>query len=249
MATIERLTIGQDLSWRAIGKDAKLNFLRITGQAVQESAPKQRWSLDRSGLERLLDVFHPDREQASLAYEALRQRLIRFFEWNHADMPQELADETLDRLARRLSASEDEILHPAKFAAGIARLLLKEHFREKDRREAALAIMAESYPEPAKLEIESAQQIERMAALEQCLQAIPVASRNLIERYFSAEGRAQIQQRQRLAEEHGISTNALRNRVLRIRMELQTSLLLLLSGKTPPGREINREKLSQYDEQ
>lgn len=215
---------------------------------MQESAPKKCWSLDRSGLERLLDVFHPDREQASLAYEALRQRLIRFFEWNHADTPQELADETLDRLARRLSSCEDEILNPTKFAVGIARLLLKEHFREKDRREAALATMSESYPEPAKLEIESAQQEERMAVLEQCLQAIPEASRNLIERYFSAESRAQIQQRQRLAEEHGISLNALRNRVMRIRMELQKSFSLLPSEKIPPVGEINREKLSQYDE-
>ncbi len=215
---------------------------------MEESAPKKRWSVDRSGLEHLLDVFHPDREQASLAYEALRQRLIRFFEWNHSDTPQELADETLDRLARRLSDSEDEILNPTKFAVGIARLLLKEHFREKDRREAALATMAESYSEHAKREIESAYQEERLAALEQCLRAIPEPNRNLIERYFSAEGRAQIQQRQRLAEEYGISSNALRNRVLRIRMELQKSLSLLLSGKTPPVREINCEKLSQYDD-
>lgn len=217
---------------------------------MQESAPRTRirWTLDRHSLDSLLSALHPDRKQASLAYEALRERLIRFFEWNHADTPQELADETLDRLARRLSAYEHEILNPAKFAAGIARLLLKEHFREKGRREAALATMAESYPGLARMETESARQDERMAALEQCLRAIPEASRNLIERYFSAESRAHVQQRQRLAEEHGISTNALRNRVMRIKMELQKSFSLLISGKTPPVREINREKLSQHDE-
>ncbi|MHB8310867.1 MAG: RNA polymerase sigma factor [Metallibacterium sp.] len=215
---------------------------------MQESAPKIRWTLDQRSLDKLLIVFHPDREQASLAYEALRERLIRFFEWNHADTPQELADETLDRLARRLSAYEDEILDPAKFAVGIARLLVKEYWREKERREAALATMAESYPDSAKLGLESAYQEERMAALEQCLQAMPGSSRILIERYFSAESRAQIQQRQRLAEEYGISTNALRNRVMRIRVELQESFLLLLSEKKLPLREINRQKLSQYDE-
>ncbi|MHB1795679.1 MAG: RNA polymerase sigma factor [Acidobacteriaceae bacterium] len=212
---------------------------------MPESAPKIRWTLDQRSLDKLLIVFHPDREQASLAYEALRQRLIRFFEWNHADTPEELADKTLDRLAHRVSANADEVLDPAKFAAGIARLLLKEHWREKDRREAALATMVESYPDPAKMEQEAAQQEGRMAVLEQCLQAIPGTSRLLIQRYFSAESRTQIQQRQRLAEEYGISTNALRNRVMRIRAELERSYGLLYSRKNPPLREINREKLSQ----
>lgn len=215
---------------------------------MRESAPKIRWTLDRRSLDSLLSRLHPDREQASHAYEALRERLIHFFEWNHTHTPQELADETLDRLARRLSTKEDEILDPAKFAAAIARLLLKEHWRERGRREAALAAMAESYPGLAKMEAESARQEERMAALEQCLQAIPEASRSLIERYFSAESRTQIQQRLRLAEEYGISISALRNRVMRIRAELERRYAVLYSGKTLPVREMFDQELSQYDE-
>ncbi|MHB1936066.1 MAG: RNA polymerase sigma factor [Acidobacteriaceae bacterium] len=217
--------------------------------AMQEPAPKARWTLDQRSLDSLLSAFHPERQQASYAYEALRERLIRFFEWNHADTPQELADETLDRLARRLSAGEDEILDPAKFAAGIARLLLKEHFRENDRREAALATMAEFYLNHAKVAMESTDREERMEVLEHCLQAIPEASRNLIERYFSAESRTQIQHRQRLAEEHGISANALRNRVMRIRAELERRYALRFSRKTSPAGEMFHQKLSQYDEQ
>jgi DNA-directed RNA polymerase specialized sigma24 family protein len=198
---------------------------------MQGPAPKTRWTLDQRSLDSLLNAFHPDREQASYAYEALRERLVRFFEWNHADTPQELADETLDRLAHRLAANGDEVLDPARFSTGIARLLLKEHWREKDRREAALATMAESCPSHAKMEVEYDHQEERMAALEECLQALPVPSRLLIERYFSAEGRTQAQLRQQLAEEYGISTNALRNRVMRTRMELEKNCKLLLRLK------------------
>lgn len=215
---------------------------------MQESAPKTRWTLDRRALDNLLHALHPDREQASQRYEALRQRLIRFFAWNHTSFPEELADEVLDRLARRLSHRESEILDPAKFAVGIARLLLKESLREKDRREAVLAIMAQCTPDSRNLELESALQEERIAVLQECLQAIPEHSRNLLVRYFSTDGREKIQQRQRLAEEHGISLNALRNRVMRIRGELEKNYKRIIFEKNPPLREIKRQKMSQYDE-
>jgi DNA-directed RNA polymerase specialized sigma24 family protein len=215
---------------------------------MQESAPKTRWSLDRRTLDNLLYALHPDREQASREYEALRQRLIRFFDWNHTPFPEELADEVLDRLARRLSNRETEILDPAKFAVGIARLLIKENLRENDRREAALVIMAQCTPESRNLELESALREEHIAVLQECLQAIPENSRNLLVRYFGTEGREKIQQRQRLAEEHGISLNALRNRVMRIRSELEKNYRRIFFEKNPPLREIKRQKMSQYDE-
>ncbi len=205
--------------------------------------------LDKSGLEGLLNAFHPDRKQASQAYEALRERLIRFFEWNHAGLPEDLADETLDRLAHRVSTLEDEILDLAKFAVGIARLLLKEHWRETRRKEEALAAMAEASRAAARREQEQIQHEERVALLEQCLQAITEGNRLLLQRYFSEESRTQIQHRQKLAEEYGISANALRNQVMRIRMEVESSFIFLQSKKSPAARETNRQKLSLYDEQ
>lgn len=205
---------------------------------MEERSPKTRWTLDKSGLESLLNAFHSDREQASHAYEALRGRLIRFFEWNHADSPAELADETLDRLARRLSVNDGDVSDPVKFASGIARLLLKEHWREKYRKEEALAEMSRWHRD-ADQERELLPWEENAAVLEECLRSIPESSRILILRYFSAESRARIEQRQRLAEEHGISTNALRNRVMRIRMELEKNFLSLQNEKKFPERKMN----------
>ncbi len=224
-------------------------FHGVTKLPTPEPVTPKRWTLDQYALDRLLHALHPDREQAGYAYESLRERLTCFFEWNHGETPQELADETLDRLARRLSACENEILDPAKFAVGIARLLLKEHFREKDRREAALATLAEFCLSHAKMELESAFEEERIAVLERCLQVIPETNRALIKRYFSAESRTQIQQRQRMAEEYGISTNALRNRVMRIRAELERRYAVVYSKKKPPAGEMFHQELSQYDEQ
>ena len=212
---------------------------------MEQLIPKRRWTLDKSGLESLLNAFDPDREQASQEYEALRERLIRFFEWNHTDAPEELADEALDRLAHRMSSNEGEILDPAKFAVGIARLLLKEHWRETCRKEEAIAAMAQCNREAARREQERVHQEERVAMLEQCLEAIAEPSRILIQRYFSAESRTQIQHRQKLAEEYGISANALRNRVMRIRMEVEKNFISLQSENLATAREINRQKLSR----
>lgn len=209
---------------------------------MQNSSPKARWMLDRDSLDRLLEAFHPDREKASHAYVALRERLTRFFEWNQVDIPQELADETLDRLARRLSLEQHEIYDPVEFAGGIARLLLREYWRKKDRQEMALAAMAESSSDLATRQVEAAREEERIATLELCLQALPASSRALIEAYYTGSGGAQIQQRQRLAEAYGISTNALRNRVMRIRGELERKYSGRNSGEQLSVREIDSGK-------
>ncbi len=210
--------------------------------------PKMPWMLDKSGLDSLLHALHPDREQASHAYEDLRRRLIRFFKWNHADLPEDLADETLDRLARRLCSPQETILEPLKFASGIARLVLKEHWRNTHRREEALVELLQEGMEKARREQERRDQQECAAVLERCLDAIPEPSRTLVQRYFSSESRAHIQQRQKLAQEYGISLNALRNRVMRIRKELEKNYLLMLAGKVFPGDEMDHSKLSHYDE-
>ncbi|MGC9198938.1 MAG: RNA polymerase sigma factor [Acidobacteriaceae bacterium] len=215
---------------------------------MQQSGPPTRWTLDQRSLNHLLNALHPDRDQACQIYQALRERLTRFFLWNHAATPEELADETLDRLARRLSQPEMEVLDPLKFAAGIARLLLKEHLRHKDRQEQALAIMAQSSFNSEQRQLESALQEERVAILEECLQTIPAPNRTLFERYFSSQGHQQIQHRQRLAQELGISLNALRNRVMRIRAELERTYEWIYFKKNPPLRKINPQRTSHYDE-
>ena len=181
-----------------------------------------------NSLDILLHALHPDREQASHAYEALRSRLIRFFAWNQIETAEELADEALDRLMQRLSSTaadrRAEILEPVKYAAGIARHLVQEHQRQIQRKRAVLESLMERRKSLDAAERERKEELEMLSALEQSMQQIPIENRLLIERYYSAECRNQIQQRQQLAEDLGISINALRNRALRIRMELRDQL-------------------------
>src|SRR4030095_8986131 len=58
--------------------------------------------LSARALRLLLARLDPDPDRAGAAYEALRRALVKFFDWRGARVPEEGADETLDRLARQL---------------------------------------------------------------------------------------------------------------------------------------------------
>jgi DNA-directed RNA polymerase specialized sigma24 family protein len=190
--------------------------------------------LNKDALEDLLRAFHADREQASHHYQALRERLIRFFQWNRTEMPEELADEVLDRLARRLNLSSEQIQDPVRYAVGIARLLLQEQRRKNLRREKALAELQQSSLDADRREQERILQQERAELLQQCLQSLPEQSRELIFRYYDVDEAADY--RQHMARAYGISINALRNRALRIRMDLERQLARRLQKIDPPTR-------------
>jgi DNA-directed RNA polymerase specialized sigma24 family protein len=163
------------------------------------------WELDQEALDRLLRALDEHPDLASRRYEALRRRLIDLFSWEQRDTPEELADETLNRLARRLGDGVVIEGDVGRYAFGIARLLLHEDARAKRRRESALREMPISVTPP-----DSAEMLDRLDA---CLEQLSDDSRRLIERYYTEE-------RATLAQALGISLNALRNRALRIRQQL-----------------------------
>jgi DNA-directed RNA polymerase specialized sigma24 family protein len=170
----------------------------------EKSAARQRWSLSGEAFHRLLLALDSDREAASHKYEALRRKLIDLFAWERSESPEDLADETLNRLARRVSEGAD-IPNLDRYAYGIARLLLQEEARAQRTRASAfreLNFVAGPTPDPAILD-----------RLRRCLAALPAPSRELLERYYAGD-------REQLARDQGISLNALRNRVHRLRRQL-----------------------------
>ena len=172
--------------------------------------------LSADGLARLLARLDPDRERAGALYEGLRRTLVKFFDWRGSWSPEEGADETLDRLSRKLEAGEP-VEDPRSYAHGIARLVLLEQWR----RPAARATQADeqelaSIPTP-----DPAEEGALSACLQRCLEDLPPEGRELILEYYSDDGRAKIDRRRRLAEAHGLSENALRSRVQRLRDRLE----------------------------
>src|SRR5580692_9915969 len=93
---------------------------------IKEKAnARQDGQLTAATFDLLLTKLAPDPTQAGLRYEKLRTRLIAFFLRRMLPAPEDLADETINRLARRLFEGE-QVASIEAYALGIARYVLKE---------------------------------------------------------------------------------------------------------------------------
>jgi DNA-directed RNA polymerase specialized sigma24 family protein len=171
--------------------------------------------LSAQGFERLLSRIDPDPHLAGERYASIRARLVRLFAWRGCDLPEEAADETIDRVARRL---EDGVVvtppDPWAYFAGVAHNVFREVARGRQREQAALAEWGGPPP--------THEEDSRMPCLERCLAALAPASRELILRYHEGDGRHRIEARARLGRDLGLDSGALRVRAHRVRTTLET---------------------------
>src|SRR5262245_30762136 len=106
-----------------------------TGDASDSSVPAQgrsKWVLTQPALDRLLACLDGDRDAAGHKYIELRGNLVRFFEWRGCAFPEDHADETINRVAKRVSEGE-EIRNPAAYFLGVGRLVLLEVYKEREK--------------------------------------------------------------------------------------------------------------------
>jgi DNA-directed RNA polymerase specialized sigma24 family protein len=185
-------------------------------------------SLHASGMtpeefEALLGQLDADRERAGERYETIRRKLVRLFEWRGCAMPEDLADVTMNRVARRLAEGiELRSSDPYGYFCGVAHLVFKESMRRAAREQRVLAEGGAWTPaafddgEPADY---------RLDGLRRCLALLPPDQRDLVLRYHqgaNGQGETNIRNRQALAQEVGLPMNALRIRVHRIRRKLES---------------------------
>src|SRR5262249_35815848 len=62
---------------------------------------RRRWALTQEAFDKLLAALGPDRESAAEKYLEVRSNLIRFFEFRGCPFPEDHADETINRVAKR----------------------------------------------------------------------------------------------------------------------------------------------------
>ncbi len=178
---------------------------------------KAKWSLTKEAFEKLLNSFSVDRDEAGAQYEIIRRKLVRFFEWRAVESADERADETINRVARRIDEGQT-IENLRSYFYGVARMVFMEALKEKERAPVALD------DAPQGLRQEVAEEIEpeaRVLCLDKCLDSLSPDNRTLIVDYYQEERRAKIELRQELADRLQIPLNALRIRAHRIRMSLE----------------------------
>jgi DNA-directed RNA polymerase specialized sigma24 family protein len=211
--------------------------LNAEGEIVHNAqALKTSWVLTQTAFDQLLAWLDPDRKRAGEKYEAIRQKVLKFFEWRGCSSPEEYADVTLDRVIRKIEQGEEiRTAEPYLFVLGVAKFVLLEHSRKLEKTPVALDSLA-AFQQPAEDPSDSERELEtlekkekRLACLEKCLQSLAATNRDLVTQYYQGEKREKIQNRKKLAEKLEISLDALRIRAHRIREKLESCVNLCLN--------------------
>lgn len=184
-----------------------------------------RWSLTQRALDRLLERLGPDRDAAGREYDALRARLADYFDCKGVQRPESAADETLDRVARRVD--EGELIEQVQpYTYGVARYVLLERLRLQLREQRASAGAAQEWLVPP-----DAAEEARIACLTRGLEALPPADRELILAYYESAGGPRREGRKMLAERLGIRYEALKTRAHRLRLRLDAFMREALDAR------------------
>jgi DNA-directed RNA polymerase specialized sigma24 family protein len=177
---------------------------------------KKEWVLTKEALDRFLGLLDADPEKAGVKYEGLRLKLVKYFEWRGAISPDVEADETINRVARRVEEGQN-VYNLGGYIFGVAKLVNAESVKMRNRNqplEDADSAIVCSFEVDVEIN-------ERRACLDRCLQYLPEESRSIIIEYYQDEKGKKIECRKRLAARLGLTSNALRITAHRIRINLE----------------------------
>jgi RNA polymerase sigma factor (sigma-70 family) len=177
--------------------------------------------LSQDEFDRLLRWLSPDRERAGERYEQIRQGLIKIFNYRGCASAEDLADETINRVAQRLKDILDTYQGPPDpYFYGVAKKVYLEYTRLK--------------PPPATLPApgdDPEEMAGRYECLDECMSQLPAEGRELIMLYYRGEKQAKIDARKELGERLNLNNNALRARAHRIRERLEKCVRECLARK------------------
>jgi DNA-directed RNA polymerase specialized sigma24 family protein len=182
----------------------------------RSSVSETEWTLTEESFAKFLARLSPDKELAGVEYEKLRQMLVKLFDWRGAHFPEECADETLNRVVRKIDSGE-VIRDLVPYCHAIARLVFLETLKHPDRKRISL----DELDPIAAVDAEPETVDTQRECFKDCLRELPAASQRLILEYYRQEKRDKAANRVRLAEELAIPLNALRSRAQRVRNKLE----------------------------
>ena len=194
---------------------------------MKESASQRAdTELTQEAFEQLLRWLNTDRDEAGRRYEEIRFQLIKIFISRGCLISEELADETINRVARRIQdITKTYDGDPALYFYGVARMIYLEYMRRKPLLQAlAPPTVSEEHE-------------RRCECLDQCIERLTPKNRELIMAYYKEDEQGKKDQRKEVAERMGMEPNALWVRVHRIRERLRECVVECFERKQGGDRE------------
>jgi len=192
---------------------------------------KKHWTPTEASFRQLLNWLDEGADTRGEKYLEMRRRLVAYFDRRNCLAPDELADETLNRVSRRLEEQgciTDAT--PAHYCYIVAKFVLLEYLRQPDRGNASLDLLPQqglpAYRGAASVRPDAAGESEQhlLDCLESCLHELEAEDRQLILDYYQGERREKIERRRALAARLGLTMNALSIRACRIRNKVEACL-------------------------
>lgn len=174
--------------------------------------------LTEEALNGFLNWLDENREQAGVKYENFRRRLINYFARRGCVSPETLADDTLNRVIRRLPTFQSSYSgDPMLYIHGVAKKVFQEYLAKPVGEPVSLLDILNSTP---KSEIDD--ELQRMiACLESCLKSHPPEKVRLFIAYYLVEKQGKADYHERLAEQAGLTLNALRLQIFHLKEKLR----------------------------
>ena len=188
---------------------------------LTQEALREEPSITQLAFTRLLawldDGVHSNGER----YLEMRRRLVSYFDRRNRPAAEELADETLNRVAKTLAQTGAIATKPpARYCYVVAKFVLLEDVRRERRHVPLDETWHVDGGRPApRIVPDSGVMLkeQRLDCLDRCLQELKPEQRDLIVEYYADDRRQKIERRRDLATRLGITMNALGIRAFRIR--------------------------------
>jgi hypothetical protein len=175
-----------------------------------------RSNMSQDDFDRLLQWFGPDRDISAKKYLGAHERLTRLFQLRGCNGPEDLADQVMDRVAKRLDHASpySGIPDSDRIAVllGFGRHVLQEYWRKRE-------LFGEEFdPDEEPLCVdETVLKETRARCLDSCLGTLPEDDRRLLLQYHEYEPHGKIEHRKAMAEERRTTLNALRLKACRLK--------------------------------
>jgi DNA-directed RNA polymerase specialized sigma24 family protein len=179
-----------------------------------QPTPKKEWEMTEEEFSKFLAWLHPNRDWAADMYEKIRRRLIKIFICRGCAIPEDLTDDTINRVIRKVQEIADTYVgERIPYFIAVANKVHLEYLRKK--------------PAPLSLPVpdSSSWAEEEYDCLEECLEHLTQRSRELVLGYYREEKHEKISLRKDQADQLGIPLNALRIRACRIRAKLESCVI------------------------
>lgn len=167
------------------------------------------WTIDEGDFERLLGFLAPERDVAAQRFVTVWRGLVKMFASRRCYEAEDLADETMFRVARKTRTLKKFEGDFALYIYRVGRFIYREWLRRIHR---PMPDLPPPPPEPDE---------DALACLDECLARLPDDDREISVEYYRHEGRERINNRKKLADKYGLSSNALRIRALKLRAQLK----------------------------